>query len=150
MFRIDYFIMLKLNFSSNFSMTLLIVHILAYSNNSFNFLFYGLFSKQYRETVAKVLKCYKSSKEASMTRGRTIRRTQTRVNISSCKTNIGPLNREQTKQLNKLLDQRLMPETLSVKLSKMSSPRDISPNPNILNKTKNEYPLTNLSNIKII
>jgi hypothetical protein len=50
---------LKLNFteySSKFTQTLFIVHILSYSNNSFSFVFYGLFSKQYRDSAALLFK----------------------------------------------------------------------------------------------
>ena len=36
------------------SNSLYIVHILAYSNNAFNFFFYGLFSKKYREELFKL------------------------------------------------------------------------------------------------
>jgi hypothetical protein len=44
---------------SNLTKTLLIIHIFSYSNNSFNFIYYGLFSKQYRDSVIKLLRfCY--------------------------------------------------------------------------------------------
>ena len=49
---------LKLNFTDNnfkFTQTLFLVHILSYSNNSFNFVFYGLFSKQYRQSAMELL-----------------------------------------------------------------------------------------------
>jgi hypothetical protein len=39
---------------TNSSNSLYIVHILAYSNNAFNFFFYGLFSKKYRDELLKL------------------------------------------------------------------------------------------------
>jgi hypothetical protein len=49
----------KSNDESTFShlkQTLLIIHIISYSNNSFNFIFYGLFSKQYRDIIIKLFR----------------------------------------------------------------------------------------------
>ena len=42
---------------SNLTQTLLIIHIFSYSNNSFNFIYYSLFSKQYRDSIMKLLRC---------------------------------------------------------------------------------------------
>jgi hypothetical protein len=41
---------------TDFSFSLIIVHILSYSNNSFNFIFYGLFSEKYKQEIS-VLFC---------------------------------------------------------------------------------------------
>ncbi len=39
---------------TDFSFSLIIVYILSYSNNSFNFVFYGLFSERYKEEISVV------------------------------------------------------------------------------------------------
>jgi hypothetical protein len=46
----------KEKYTTNYASLLIIVHILAYSNNSANFIFYGLFSKKYREEISIFLK----------------------------------------------------------------------------------------------
>jgi hypothetical protein len=62
---------ISIDSENNFSLTLLIVHILAYSNNSFNFIFYGLFSKQYRQTALRMLRLKTDRPRAAITRTRT-------------------------------------------------------------------------------
>ena len=49
----------KEKYTTNYANLLIIVHILAYSNNSANFIFYGLFSKKYREEISIFLKLKK-------------------------------------------------------------------------------------------
>ncbi len=39
---------------TDFTFTLIVVHILSYSNNSFNFVFYYLFSEKYREELSNL------------------------------------------------------------------------------------------------
>ena len=67
---------ISIDTENNFSLTLLIVHILAYSNNSLNFIFYGLFSKQYRQTALKMFKLKIERPRNGFTRSRTLRNDQ--------------------------------------------------------------------------
>ena len=67
---------ISIDTENNFSLTLLIVHILAYSNNSLNFIFYGLFSKQYRQTALKMFRLKIERPRNGFTRSRTMRNDQ--------------------------------------------------------------------------
>ena len=55
----------KSNFSSSqyssFSQVLFIVHILSYSNNSFNFIFFLIFSNHYRQALYNLSRCRTSA-----------------------------------------------------------------------------------------
>ena len=58
-----------------FDIILVIIHILAYSNNAFNFVFFIIFSQKYRETLIKLIKPFKVNKSSprKLNRNKTIR-----------------------------------------------------------------------------
>jgi hypothetical protein len=53
--------------SSLFTKTILVAHILSYSNNSFNFILYGVFSNQYRECLFNLFKSKKAHNSTVVT-----------------------------------------------------------------------------------
>jgi hypothetical protein len=53
--------------SSIFTKTILVAHILSYSNNSFNFILYGVFSNQYRECLINFFKSKRASTDTGIT-----------------------------------------------------------------------------------
>ena len=96
----------KLTFDDSDNMKLLRHNILAYSNNSFNFIFYGLFSEKYRFTLfsfIKKVKCYfKCHKETILTR----RSTKTNQGRSSIR-NYGSLNKHRSKIIENNLETKI-------------------------------------------